>query len=105
MAHQKMKLKLSAFDHRVLDQAVADIAGIIERTGAKMSGPVPIPTKINRFTVNRSTHVHKESGEAFEIRDHSRIMVLFDPPPETINALSRLNLPLSVDVKITIVEA
>lgn len=101
---QKLKLKLRAFDHRVLDQAVTEIVGVLVRTGAKMSGPVPLPTKITRFTVNRSTHVDKESREQFEIRDHARLLVVEEPSPQIIEALSRKYLPSSVDAVIKIEE-
>jgi small subunit ribosomal protein S10 len=97
--HQKIKLKLKAFDHRVLDQAVKDILATVRRTGAFVDGPVPLPCKIEKFTVNRSTHVDKKSREQFEIRHHARLLTI-DPTAQTVDALMGLDLASGVDVEI-----
>jgi len=99
MEQKKLRLKLKAFDHRVLDQALVDIVKAVNITGAKLRGPIPMPMKIERYTVNRSPHVDKKSREQFEIRIHSRIMVI-DPNANTVNSLMSLELPSGVDVSI-----
>lgn len=99
---QKIKLKLKAFDHRILDKSVQDIVSIIKRTGSKMSGPIPMPRKITRFSVNRSTHVNKESAEQFEIREHARVLVIEEVTPRTLEVLSQLSVALGVDVQIKV---
>ena len=99
---QEIKLKLKGFDHRVLDQAVKEIVGIVKRTGAEVKGPVPMPKNIERFTVNRSTHVNKESREQFEIRTHTRLLLISKPLPQTIDALMKLDLASGVDVEIKV---
>ena len=96
---QKIKLKLKAFDHRVLDLSVKEIVHTVKRTGAEVQGPVPMPKKIERFIVNRSPHVDKESREQFEIRNHARLLYI-DPSPQTIDALMKLDLPAGVEVEI-----
>ena len=101
---QKIKLKFRAFDHRVLDRSVTDIVGAVERAGAVVRGPVPLPKKIERFTVNRSTHVNKKAREQFEMRHHSRLLFIVDPSPQTIDALMKLDLPSGIDVEIKIDE-
>ncbi|MFI4984315.1 MAG: 30S ribosomal protein S10 [Rickettsiales bacterium] len=98
-AHQQIVLKLEGFDHRVLDQSVKDIVHTVKRTGAEVRGPIPMPRKIQRFTVNRSSHIDKKSREQFEIRHHTRLMFI-DPSPQTIDALMKLDLPSGVEVKI-----
>ncbi len=100
MDNQKIRIKLKAYDHRLLDQAVKDIVGTVERSGALISGPVPLPTKINRYTVLRSPHVDKKSREQFEIRTHVRMMDIVQPTPQTVDQLMRLDLPAGVDVEI-----
>ena len=100
MDNQKIRIKLKAYDHRLLDQAVKDIVGTVERSGALISGPVPLPTKISRYTVLRSPHVDKKSREQFEIRTHKRLLDLLRPTPETVDALMKLDLPAGVDVEI-----
>lgn len=100
MDNQKIRIKLKAYDHRLLDQAVRDIVGTVERSGALISGPVPLPTKINRYTVLRSPHVDKKSREQFEIRTHVRMMDIVQPTPQTVDQLMRLDLPAGVDVEI-----
>jgi small subunit ribosomal protein S10 len=98
-ARQKIKLKLKAFDHRVLDRSVEGIVHTVKRTGAEIKGPIPMPRKIERFSVNRSPHIDKESSEAFEIRNHGRLLYI-DPSPQTIDALMKLDLPAGVEVEI-----
>jgi len=100
MARQKIRIRLKAYDHRVLDQSARRIIEAAERTGATVVGPVPLPTKIERFTVRRSTFVDKDSHEHFEIRTHKRLIDVVDPDSKTIDTLMRLNLPAGVDVEI-----
>jgi len=100
MENQKIRIKLKAYDHRLLDQAVRDIVGTVQRSGALISGPVPLPTKISRYTVLRSPHVDKKSREQFEIRTHVRMIDIVQPTPQTVDQLMRLDLPAGVDVEI-----
>ncbi|NIS83518.1 MAG: 30S ribosomal protein S10 [Anaerolineales bacterium] len=102
MAKQKIRIRLKAYDHRVLDQSAQRIVETAERTGAKVVGPVPLPTKIERFTVRRSTFIDKDSHEHFEIRTHKRLIDVIDPDTKTIDTLMRLNLPAGVDIEIKI---
>ena len=96
----KIRIRLKAFDHGVLDQAAADIVRTAEKTGAQVSGPIPLPTKIERWTVLRSPHVDKKSREQFEIRTHKRLLDIHEPPAATIDALMKLDLPAGVEVEI-----
>jgi len=100
MESQKIRIKLVAYDHRVLDAAVAEIVKTADRTGAKRKGPMMLPTWIQKFTVNRSPHVNKKSREQFEIRNHKRVIDIVNPTPQTVDALMKLDLPSGVDVKI-----
>lgn len=100
MAKQKIRIRLKAYDHRVLDQSVRQIVDTAERTGAIVVGPVPLPTKIEKFTVIRSPFIDKDSREQFEIRTHKRLIDVVEPSSKTIDALVRLNLPAGVDVEI-----
>ncbi len=100
MAKQKIRIRLKAYDHRVLDQSVRQIVDTAERTGAMVVGPVPLPTKIEKFTVIRSPFIDKDSREQFEIRTHKRLIDVVEPSSKTIDALVRLNLPAGVDVEI-----
>ncbi|PIR38864.1 MAG: 30S ribosomal protein S10 [Alphaproteobacteria bacterium CG11_big_fil_rev_8_21_14_0_20_39_49] len=104
MNGQKIRIKLKAFDHRLLDKATSAIVNTVKRTGAKINGPVPLPLKMEKFTVNRSPHVDKKSREQFEIRTHKRLM-LIDPTPQTVDALMKLDLAAGVEVDIKLVEA
>ena len=104
MDTQSIRIRLKAFDHRVLDQSTAEIVGTAKRTGAKVRGPVPLPTRIERFTVLRSPHIDKKSMEAFEIRTHKRLLYIEEPTPQTIDALMKLDLPAGVDVEIKIMD-
>ncbi|MEE8162773.1 MAG: 30S ribosomal protein S10 [Anaerolineae bacterium] len=100
MAKQKIRIRLKAYDHRVLDQSARLIVETAERTGATVVGPVPLPTKIERFCVRRSPFVDKDSQEHFEIRTHNRLIDIIDPDSKTIDTLMRLNLPAGVDIEI-----
>lgn len=96
----RIRIKLKAFDHRALDQSAVQIVEAAERTGAAVVGPVPLPTRIKRFTVIRSPHVDKDSREQFEMRTHKRLIDIQEPTARTIDALTRLNLPAGVDIEI-----
>ena len=96
----KIRIRLKAYDHRLLDQSAGEIVDTAKRTGASVAGPVPLPTKINKFTVLRSPHVDKKSREQFEIRTHKRLIDIFEPTPQTVDALMKLDLPAGVDVEI-----
>src|SRR6266513_3925726 len=97
---QRIRIRLKAFDHRMLDQSAVDIVETAKRTGARVAGPIPLPTLIEKFTVNRSPHVDKKSREQFEIRTHTRLLDIFEPTPQTVDALMKLDLPAGVDVEI-----
>ena len=99
-AKQKIRIRLKAFDHRILDQSAQQIVETAERTGALVAGPVPLPTKIEKFSVIRSPFIDKDSQEQFEVRTHKRLIDILEPTQKTINALMRLNLPAGVDVEI-----
>jgi small subunit ribosomal protein S10 len=100
MAGQKIRIRLKAYDHRILDQSVGEIVETAKRTGARVAGPIPLPTILNKFTVLRSPHVDKKSREQFEIRTHKRLLDILEPTPETIDALMKLDLSAGVDVEI-----
>ncbi len=102
MQAQTITIRLVGFDHRMLDQSVGDIVNTAKRTGARVRGPIPLPTDIQRFTVNRSVHVDKKSREQFEDRTHKRLLFIEDPTPPTIDALMKLDLPAGVDVQIKV---
>jgi len=102
MTGQRVRIKLKSFDHRLLDHSTREIVETAKRTGAKVSGPVPLPTKIERFCVNRSPHVDKKSMDTFEIRTHKRLVDIIDPTSRTIDELKKLNLPAGVDITIKI---
>ena len=104
MHNQKIRIRLLAFDHRLIDSAAKELVNTAGRTGAQFSGPVPMPTRIKKFTVNRSPHIDKKSREQFEIRTHSRLLVII-PTPQTIDALMKLELPAGVEVEIKLEEA
>jgi small subunit ribosomal protein S10 len=97
---QKIRIRLKAYDHRVLDQSAQRIVEAAERTGATVIGPVPMPTRLERFTVRRSAFIDKDSHEHFEIRTHKRLIEVMDPDSKTIDTLMRLNLPAGVDIEI-----
>ncbi len=100
MAKQRIRIKLKAYDHRVLDSSAAQIVDVAEQTGANVVGPVPLPTRIERVTVNRSPFIDKDSREQFEIRTHKRLIDVIDPGQKTIDKLMHLNLPAGVDIEI-----
>src|SRR5271154_4417794 len=100
MDTQTIRIRLTAFDHRTLDQSVSEIISTAKRTGAQVCGPIPLPTRIERFTVNRGPHVDKKSRDQFEIRTHKRVLDIMDPTPQTIDALMKLDLAAGVDVEI-----
>jgi len=97
---QKIRIRLKAFDSKLLDKATGEIVEKAKQTGAKVAGPIPLPTRIERFTVNRSPHVDKKSREQFEIRTHKRLLDIVDPTPQTVDALMKLDLAAGVDVEI-----
>ena len=102
MNGQNIRIRLKAFDHRVLDASTREIVSTAKRTGANVRGPIPLPTRIEKFTVNRSPHVDKKSREQFEIRTHKRILFISEPTAKTIDAISKLNLPAGVDIRIKV---
>ncbi len=102
MSEQNIRIRLRAFDHRLLDQSTREIVNTAKRTGAEVIGPIPLPTRIEKFTVNRSVHVDKKSREQFEIRTHKRVLDIIDPTPQTVDALMKLDLAAGVDVEIKI---
>ncbi|MEO0560508.1 MAG: 30S ribosomal protein S10 [Chloroflexota bacterium] len=102
MAKSKIRIRLKAYDHRVLDESARRIVETAERTGARVVGPVPLPTRLERFTVRRSTFIDKDSHEHFEIRTHKRLIDVMEPDSKTTDALMRLNLPAGVDIEIKI---
>jgi small subunit ribosomal protein S10 len=97
---EKIKINLKAYDYRLLDQSVKEIVDTAMRTGARVSGPVPLPTKIHKVTILRSPHVDKKSREQFEIRTHKRLINILEPTPQTVEALMKLDLAAGVDVEI-----
>jgi small subunit ribosomal protein S10 len=101
-AKNKIRIRLKAYDHRVLDQSALRIVETAERTGAQVVGPVPLPTKLERFTIRRSPFIHKDSHEHFEIRTHKRLIDVLNPDSKTVDTLMRLNLPAGVDIEIKI---
>ncbi|NLW59580.1 MAG: 30S ribosomal protein S10 [Firmicutes bacterium] len=100
MANQKIRIRLKAFDHRVLDQSAEKIVDTAKRTGAVVAGPIPLPTERSVFTVLRSVHVDKDSREQFEMRTHKRLIDILEPSSKTVDALMRLDLPAGVDIEI-----
>ena len=100
MDSQNIRIRLKAFDHRVLDQSTSEIVSTAKRTGARVRGPIPLPTRLKRFTVLRSPHIDKKSREQFEIRTHKRLLDIVDPTPQTVDALMKLDLASGVDVEI-----
>ena len=97
---QRIRIRLKAYDHRILDQSAAQIVETAKRTGARLAGPIPLPTSKNKWTVLRSPHVDKKSREQFEIRTHKRLLDILEPPQQTVDALMKLDLPAGVDVEI-----
>ena len=102
MENQKIRIRLRAFDHRAIDRSAQEIVETAKRTGARVAGPIPLPTRIEKFTVNRSVHLNKKSMEQFEIRTHKRLLDIVDPTARTVDELKKLNLPAGVDITIRI---
>ena len=100
---QKIRIRLRAFDHRLLDQSAVEIVDTARRTGARIAGPIPLPTRIERYSVLRSPHVDKRSQEQFEIRTHKRMLDILDPTQQTIDALMRLDLSAGIEVEIKMI--
>ena len=96
----KIRIRLKAYDYRILDQSTTEIVETAQRTGAAVHGPIPLPTRIERYTVLRSPHIDRKSREQFEIRTHKRLIDIFEPTPQTVDALMKLDLPAGVDVEI-----
>ncbi len=102
MTGQRIRIRLKGYDHRVLDHSAAEIVETAKRTGARVAGPIPLPTRIERYTVNRSPHADKKSMEQFEIRTHKRLLDIVNPTAKTVDELKKLNLPAGVDISIKI---
>ncbi|MDR4508865.1 MAG: 30S ribosomal protein S10 [Candidatus Brocadiaceae bacterium] len=100
MLDQKIRIRMEAYDHRVLDQSALEVVETAKRTGAKVFGPVPLPTRIERYTVLRSPHVDKRSREQFEIRTHKRLIDIVEPTGKTMDALNKINMPAGIEIKI-----
>ena len=102
MSGQRIRIRLKAYDHRVIDASASEIVETVKRSGAKVAGPIPLPTRIERFTVHRSPHVDKKSMESFEQRTHKRLLDILEPTAKTVDELKKLNLPAGVDITIKI---
>ena len=100
MAKEKLRIKIKAYDHRVLDTAAKKIVETVKRTGGEISGPVPLPTEVEKFTILRAVHKYKDSREQFEMRTHKRLIDIKNPSKETVDALNHLDLPSGLDIKI-----
>ena len=102
MTSPNIKIRMEAYDHEALDKSTAELVDTAKRTGARVKGPIPLPTRIERYTVLRSPHIDKKSREQFEIRTHKRILFIEDYSPKTVDAISKLNLPAGVDIRIKV---
>ena len=102
MTGQRIRIKLKGYDYRVIDQSATDIVDTAKRSGARVSGPVPLPTRIEKISVNRSPHVDKKSMEQFEMRTHKRLIDIIEPTAQTVDELKKLNLPAGVDITISV---
>ncbi|MDE0826858.1 MAG: 30S ribosomal protein S10 [Akkermansiaceae bacterium] len=102
MENQKIRIRLRAYDHRAIDKSAQEIVETAKRTGAKVAGPIPLPTRIEKFSVNSSVHVNKKAADQFEIRTHKRLLDIMDPTSRTVDELKKLNLPAGVDITIRI---
>ena len=102
MNGQRIRIKLRCFDYRVIDQSSSDIVDTAKRTGARVAGPIPMPTRIERYTVNRSPHVDKKSMDQFELRTHKRLIDIIEPTVKTVDELKKLNLPAGVEININV---
>lgn len=102
MAGQRIRIRLKAYDHRIIDASATDIVETVKRTGARVAGPIPLPTRIEKFTMTRSPHVDKKSQETFEQRTHKRLLDIIEPTAKTVDELKKLNLPAGVDIQIKV---
>ena len=102
MNGQRIRIKLRGFDYRIIDQSSSDIVDTAKRTGARVAGPIPMPTRIERYTVNRSPHVDKKSMDQFELRTHKRLIDIIEPTVQTVDELKKLNLPAGVEININV---
>lgn len=102
MKKKGIRIRLKAFDHRILEKSVVEIVSTAKRTGALVCGPIPLPTRIQKFTVNRSPHIDKKSREQFEIRKHKRVLEILEPTPQTVDALKKLDLAAGIEVEIKV---
>lgn len=102
MSKPRIRIKLKGFDYRIVDQSTTDIVDTAKRSGARVSGPIPLPTRIEKFTVNRSPHVDKKSMDQFELRTHSRLLDIIEPTANTVDDLKKLNLPSGVEITINV---
>jgi len=102
MSAQKIRIKLKGFDYRIIDQSAHEIVETAKRSGARVSGPVPMPVRIDKYSVNRSPHVNKKSMEQFEVRTHKRLIDIVEPTAQTVDELKKLNLPSGVDITINV---
>lgn len=102
MAGQRIRIRLKAYDHRIIDASATDIVETVKRSGARVAGPIPLPTRIERFTCTRSPHVDKKSQETFEQRTHKRLLDIIEPTAKTVDELKKLNLPAGVDIQIKV---
>ncbi|NCF87297.1 MAG: 30S ribosomal protein S10 [Verrucomicrobiaceae bacterium] len=102
MQNQTIRIRLRGYDHRILDKSTLEIVETAKRTGAKVSGPIPLPTRIEKFSVNSSPHVNKKSADQFEMRTHKRLLDIVAPTARTVDELKKLNLPAGVDISIKI---
>ena len=102
MNGQRIRIKLRGFDYRVIDQSASDVVDTAKRTGARVAGPIPMPTRIERYTVNRSPHVDKKSMDQFELRTHKRLIDIIEPTVQTVDELKKLNLPAGVEININV---
>ena len=102
MNGQRIRIKLRGFDYRVIDQSASDIVDTAKRTGARVAGPIPMPTRIERYTVNRSPHVDKKYMDQFELRTHKRLIDIIEPTVQTVDELKKLNLPAGVEININV---
>ena len=102
-AGQQIRIRLKGFDHRVLDKSSTEIVETVKRTGSRVAGPIPLPTRRERFTMTRSPHVNKKSQETFEQRTHKRLIDILQPTPATVDELKKLNLPAGVDINLSLI--
>lgn len=102
MSKQRIRIKLKGFDYRIVDQSTTDIVDTAKRSGARISGPIPLPTRIEKFTVNRSPHVDKKAMDQFELRSHNRLLDIIEPTANTVDDLKKLNLPAGVEITINV---